>query len=158
MKIINNVLQKEDFIKIKDTLEGENFNWYFSKGVNYREDNNFQFTHVFYDLSNVRSSFYPLLLPIIKILNPIAIVRIKANLLTKKETIIEHGMHIDFNYRDCKTAIYYVNTNNGYTKFLNGNKIFSEENKLIIFNSLEKHSGTTCTDSLTRIVINFNFF
>ena len=157
MKIINNALQKEDFFKIKNILEGEDFNWYYSNGVITKADNNFQFVHTFYNGLNVCSDFYPLLFPIIKILNPVSILRIKSNLITKQNTIIEHGMHVDNDYKYSKTAIYYVNTNNGYTKFLNGEKVMSEENKLIIFNTREQHSGTTCTDSPFRIVINFNY-
>jgi hypothetical protein len=157
MKIINNALQKEDFVKIKNILEGEEFNWYYCNGVSTKADNNFQFVHTFYNGLNVCSDFYPLLFPIIKILNPVSILRIKSNLITKQNIIIEHGMHVDNNYKYGKTAIYYVNTNNGYTKFLNGEKVMSEENKLIIFNTKEQHSGTTCTDSPARIVINFNY-
>jgi hypothetical protein len=65
--------------------------------------------------------------------------------------------HTDF--KETHTVLLYsVNTNNGYTKFENDKKIISEENKLIIFNSNVKHTGTTCTDSDYRIVINFNYF
>ena len=42
-------------------------------------------------------------------------------------------------------------------KFLDETKISSEENKLLIFNTGEKHTGTTCTNSFARIVINFNY-
>jgi hypothetical protein len=157
MKIINNALQKEDFLKIKNTLEGELFSWYCCKGINTKKDNNFQFIHTFYNNFNVCSNYYSLLLPVIKILNPVSILRIKSNLIVKEKSIIEHGMHVDTDYKHSKTAIYYVNTNNGYTKFLNGKKITSEENKLLIFNTDKKHTGTTCTDSFFRIVINFNY-
>ena len=53
-----------------------------------------------------------------------------------------------------KTAIYYVNTNNGYTVFKN-KKIKSEANKIIIFNGNTKHKVKYQTDRDTRIVINF---
>jgi len=48
----------------------------------------------------------------------------------------------------------YVNSNNGYTKFENGQKIESIENRLITFNNNLKHNGTTSTNSQTRIVLN----
>ena len=157
MKIINNALQKEDFFKIKNVLEGEFFSWYCCKGINTKKDNNIQFTHTFYKHFNICSDFYYLLLPIIKILNPVSILRIKSNLIAREKYIVEHGMHVDNDYKNSTTAIYYINTNNGYTRFLNGKKVMSEENKLIIFNTDQKHSGTTCTDSLFRIVLNFNY-
>jgi hypothetical protein len=57
--------------------------------------------------------------------------------------------------KNSKTGIFYINTNNGYTKFKNKKLIKSEENKLIFFDSSKEHTGTTCTDELFRIVINF---
>jgi hypothetical protein len=155
--IIKNVLKKENFLTIKNTLERETFPWYFNKVLYDEINNNFQFTHVFYNNFTINSNFYDLIIPIIDVLKPLALIKVKANLLTQEKNIIEHGMHVDYNYKNCKTAIYYVNTNNGYTKFSDGVKISSEENKLLIFNTEEKHTGTTCTDSLTRIVINFNY-
>ena len=71
---------------------------------------------------------------------------------------LEHPLHIDNKLKNNMTAIYYVNTNNGYTRFKNENKIPSEQNKLIIFNTETEHSGTTCTDEPCRIVINFNYY
>ena len=55
------------------------------------------------------------------------------------------------------TAIFYINTNNGYTEFENGEKIESVANRLIMFPSNIKHRGVTQTDEQTRIMINFNF-
>jgi hypothetical protein len=57
-----------------------------------------------------------------------------------------------------KTAIFYLNTNDGYTIFeKDGEKIDSLENRMLIFDSSERHSGTNCTDQKYRAVINFNF-
>ena len=55
--------------------------------------------------------------------------------------------------------ILYLNTNNGYTKFEDGTKVISEENKLIIFDAGQKHSGTTNScDAPYRLVFNLNYF
>lgn len=158
MKILKNFLKKEDFLEIKKVICGDYFPWYYNDAVNYNGDNMFQFTHAFYKDNNVYSDFFKILFPILNIIKPFSIVRIKANLLTKTEKIIEHGMHVDFNEKNLKTAIFYCNTNNGYTKFENGKIIKSEENKMVIFNCKEKHTGSTCTDKKNRIVINFNYF
>ena len=57
-----------------------------------------------------------------------------------------------------KTAIFYINSNNGFTLFESDNqKVESIENRLVIFDSFERHSGTNCTDEKYRAVINFNF-
>jgi hypothetical protein len=156
--VIENALKKENFLTIKNTLEGDTFPWYFNKVLYNKVDNNFQFTHIFYNNFTINSDFYSLIIPILEVLKPLTLIKIKANLLTQEKKIIEHGMHVDYDYKNCKTAVYYVNTNNGYTKFSDGEKISSEENKLLIFNTEEKHTGTTCTDSSKRIVINFNYF
>ena len=59
----------------------------------------------------------------------------------------------------CIRDRYYVNTNNGYTEFeSNGMKVDSVENRLIIFDSNEKHRAVTTTDTPRRSVINFNYF
>lgn len=159
MKIIKEALNKKISLEIKNILTSNIFPWFIHKGIVYNKENNYQLAHVFYNNNQINSTFFEILInPIIKILNPISIIKIKANLLPKNKKIIEHGMHVDFINKNSKTAIYYVNTNNGYTKFENDKKIISEENKLIIFNSNVKHTGTTCTDSDYRIVINFNYF
>ena len=156
LKIINNCLSKEDFTNIKNTLYSDYFPWYLNKGVNTSDDNYTQFTHAFYNDYIQNSNLLDNLKPIINVLNPLALIRVKANLLTKTESIIKHGFHVD-QYFKCTTAIFYVNTNNGYTEFENGKKVYSEENKLVVFNTSLKHTGTSCTDTNERIVINFNY-
>jgi len=159
MKIINNALGKPEAVEIKNVLISNMFPWFIHKGIVYKNENNYQFAHIFYHENKINSNFFEKITsPILKVLNPISIIKIKANLLPKDKKIIEYGMHIDFINKNSKTAIYYVNTNNGYTRFENNKKITSEENKLVIFNSNIKHAGTTCTDSDYRIVINFNYF
>jgi hypothetical protein len=159
IKQIKNVLTNEQATKIKENFVNHNFPWYLTQGIVYKKDKNYQFTHNFYDKHLLKSNCIDLINPIIEILKPSAIIRIKANLIVKNNKIIEHGLHKDIPYaKNYKTAIYYVNTNNGYTKFKNEKKIYSEENKLIIFDGNNEHTGTTCTDQDYRIVINFNYF
>ena len=55
------------------------------------------------------------------------------------------------------TSVYYINTNNGYAEFENGEKVESVENRIVKFQSNLKHRGTTCTNEQTRVVINFNY-
>ena len=155
MKIINNCLNKEKFINVKNLLIDNNFPWYLNEILNKKVEEEFQFTHTFYDNFVIKSDYFNYLNNILLILKPKALIRIKANLLTKTNEIIEHGYHVDTEANISKTAILYINTNNGYTKFKDGELIKSEENKLIIFDSDQEHTGTTCTDKLFRMVINF---
>jgi hypothetical protein len=65
---------------------------------------------------------------------------------------------MDYNDIICTTAIFYINSNDGYTIFKKNKKIIkSKENKFIYFKSNSEHAGTTCTDQKVRVVINFNY-
>jgi len=159
MKVYNNFLPKEEFLEIKNFMTGNYFPWYAQNSVVDEKDNNFQLTHLFYNNCIINSDLFKILNVILKKINPLCIIRIKANLLTRTEKIIEHLMHTDFQSDSTKkitTGIFYINTNNGYTKFKN-KKIESIENRYVSFNSNELHTGTTCTDENYRIVINFNY-
>jgi hypothetical protein len=90
-------------------------------------------------------------------INPTALIRIKANLGGRHHEIQEQGYHTDFTF-ECRTAVYYLNTNNGYTIFEDGTKVESVANRLVEFNSLLKHSGTSHTDTKIRSVINLNYY
>jgi hypothetical protein len=156
IKIIENCISKNDFQNIRDMFYSDSFAWFLQSGVNIMGDGYTQFCHTFYNNFNQNSQNFIILKPLIDLLNPLSIIRAKANLLTKTDKIIKHGLHTDQTFK-CNTAIFYLNTNNGFTEFEDGTKILSEENKLVIFDNFLKHTGTTCTDKNERIVINFNY-
>jgi hypothetical protein len=157
MKVIKNFLEKEEFKNIYNLLTDLNFPWYFQDGVNRKNDGHKQMCHIFVRESEINSHFIEVLNPLIKKLNIKNLIRLKSNLLFKTNKIIEHGFHVDLKDKICKTAVYYINTNNGYTKFENKKIIKSEENKIVIFKSDLKHTGSTCTDNDIRLVININY-
>lgn len=166
MDVINKLLNQEDLDRIKNILSDSNFPWYYHSSVAYDHEDfgsfdnpyNFQFVHSFYNGFAPNSNFIDLMSPILEKMDIKALVKIKANLVTRTDRIIEHQMHTDVVDMDCKTSIFYINSNNGYTKFEDGVVVNSEENKLITFDSSIKHTGTSCTDEKCRIVINFNYF
>ena len=55
------------------------------------------------------------------------------------------------------TAIFYLNTNNGYTEFEGENRIDCVENRLVMFPAKTRHRAIGQTDVIQRIVLNFNF-
>ena len=87
---------------------------------------------------------------------------------TRTETHLESAFHYDNEFAGSRlpdgtltsyTAIYYVNTNNGYTLFKDGNlKVDSVGNRIVIFDSCKLHKAVSCTDEKRRVVINFNYF
>ena len=161
INVEDNFLPKKEFEDLQNVMTSTFFPWYFNpfivKSSELDDLDLSQFTHkLFTGREGTDSAGYKLIKPIIKKLNVKAICRIKANLLIKTKKIIEHAFHTDF-YNN-RTAIYYVNTNDGYTKFTDGQKIKSVENRLIDFDSNLSHSGSTCTDQKCRIVININYY
>ena len=80
----------------------------------------------------------------------------KANLNPPSNTLVEYNKHTDQKFK-CKAAIYYVNSNDGYT-IIGDQKIESKANRIVFFDADVPHSGTNSTDCKNRMVINFNYF
>jgi hypothetical protein len=161
MKIIKNFLEEEHFNNLKNLLYSDNFPWYLAEGVVKPGDCQIQFIHNFYKNFTITSSSFNFIDPILTKLNVVSLIRIKANFLYRTDKIIEHGYHTDINIDkkiNSKTAVLYINTNNGYTKFKNNKIVTSEENKIVIFDTNILHTGSTCTDKDTRVVVNFNYY
>ena len=164
-KIIDNLLPKELAQTIENKLLGDDvtFPWYFNKNVvaDSSNDNlnNYQFTHIFYKEYVVYSQMFSIVFPLVKYLNPESILKIKANLNPRTDVRHVFDYHVDFLSKssDRKTAIYYVNTNNGVTILEDGTEIESIANRLVIFEQKILHTGTTCTDQKVRCLINLNY-
>ena len=129
---------------------------------------NFQFTHNIYYLNKPNSTIYSKLIePLFirkleKQLSLGALIRIKSNLTLKTKTTYEilpyHNDFVEEQFKNSFTAVYYLNTNNGYTKFEDGTEVESIENRFAIFPTYLKHTNATTSNTKTRIVIVFNFF
>ena len=155
-ELIDNFLEPKDLKTIQDLFLGNKIAWNCLDGAVSPNDGNYQFVHVLYTQYSPCSPFFDALGPIWQKLQPCSIVRSKANLNMKTIEHVEIEYHTDVD--NCITAIYYVNTNNGYTEFQNGMKVDSIENRIVIFDSNEKHRAVTTTDTARRVVINFNYF
>lgn len=164
IEVYDNFLDENNFKNIKYWLEESGqFPWYYNPNITYPEKrnnndiNNYMFTHKFYGQYSICSDFYHLIVPIIEKINPIAIVRIKANLNPHTEHPYKSDFHVDYNHKNLHTAIYYVNTNNGSTIFENGKEIICKENRFAIFPCDYKHQANSTTNKRVKIAINFNF-
>ena len=170
-QIIDNFLPEEHFDKISNLLMGSGMIWNYNDVVDYRgSGSKTQFTHTFF--SSTKGFISPLsdiVKPFIDPLKIKTLIKIKANLNVKcEENDRESKFHYDHELVGSKlpdgtltsyTAIYYVNTNNGYTLFKDGNfKVDSVANRLVIFDSSKLHKAVRCTDKEKRVVINFNYF
>ena len=167
IKIENNFLSQKEFDEIQELLitEPKGFPWFYNNIIDTREDvDKFQFVHVFYMNYQSQSQFMTLVNPILELLQPISIFKIKANLLTRTPEIVENKLHVDIGVlseeqqKQWTISIFYINTNNGYTKFEDGTKVNSVAIRMISFPANMKHKGTSCTDEKIRVVINFNYY
>ena len=161
VQVYDNFLSETDLNKLDNLiLHNDHFPYFFNEYKVDKGDEFAQFTHYFYQNNIVSSNFYDGLIPIIKKLNVMSLIRIKTNLQLKDTKIKPTAMHYDVEVRcqEQKTGIFYMNTNNGKTIFEDGEEIESVENRLIIFPASKFHAGTTHTDTRYRCLINFNWF
>lgn len=173
IKVIDNLLPKHIWKDIHKLLidEPERNFWELRKGVSgpgYDLGDYFQFTHAVYEYNIPVSPLFDLvemnIIPAIEDKAKIkftSILKAKFNLLTKSKENDLHGFHTDFVDRETlpiKTAVYYVNTNNGKTKFETGEEIDSVANRIVIFPHHLRHSSVSQTDTNVRVVLNLNWF
>ena len=182
-EIIDNLLNEHDFQAIRSLMlpthgQDNQFQWHWGDRKTSTtdgredEDSNFQFVHFLYSgfpaLS--KSSYFSVILPILaELKGVIGLVRIKVNLETNKGAQLKSSFHWDYHtpsesehekempYPNVHVAIYYVNTNNGYTELEGGTKVKSVANRLLLFPNTMKHRGVSQTDEKRRCVINFNY-
>lgn len=161
IKEIKNYLDLENFNEIKNLLTSNEFPWFLNEfKVEPNKQNkiyDWQFTHIFYRNFTICSQYFNFLNSLINKINPISIVEIKVNLTPAYHKIESFDMHTDFNLKNVKTGIFYINTNDGLTIFENKKQFKSEENKFIYFPCDLKHTGTTHTNTKQRIVLNINW-
>jgi len=161
IQIIDNFISENQANDIESVLLGSWFPWYLNNGVDFDNDGRFQFVHNFFKNHEwVSPDALNFLSPAIQKLNILSIIKIKANLTLKEENNIKSIFHKDVISETSKTAIYYVNNNNGKTLFENGFKVECKKNRAIIFPSNLEHTGILHSDDTYggKCVINFNFF
>ena len=167
MQIKKNLLPARYFNKLKHLVTGSAFPWYFTnQTVSYpgvKEDKHFMFVHVLYNtippapISHLFKEFEPILyfldFPIKELL------RMKLNLYTNQNKKIKHVRHTDVYDEKNKprenvtlSILNFITCNGG--TIIKDKKYPSNENELLIFDNLNKHSGIVQTDTQTRIVLN----
>ena len=162
----DNYLDPRDHEKIKKVFFSDKIPWEYCPTVvkSNNTGDHFQFVHrSYYYTRGIMSESFEILKPLVSQLKMIAIHRIKTNMIHRTNENIVTGFHTDISEKrfiqsEATTAIYYVNSNNGGTRFENGTHIDSVENRICIFPYDMKHSSVTCTDEKVRVTININFF
>lgn len=156
---IDDFLPKSTFENIQRQMLGDNFPWYYRPYKTTTEDGGIfdsQFTHTFYFDGRWNSPHVWAVEPVLSILNPKEIVRIKANLTVPYTEVRQWGMHTDFDDPEITTGILYLTESDGGTVFNGGSRVDCVPNRFVHFNADTFHSGETFTNAKVRCVINFN--
>ena len=162
IKVYDDFLRDSEFKALQSLLLGHHLSWYYNDGITGTETHadGFQFVHSFFNITNpfdkTISNYSDFVLPLLSKLAPKYVLRVKANLRPHTKEHVLSDWHTDMTLEQ-KTAILYVNSNNGYTAFKDGTKVYSQANRLVLFDGHLEHAGTSCTDEKVRVVLNINY-
>ena len=163
LQVVDNFLPSFQFKILQSSMMGTFFPWYYNDFIadENKEDSGYQYIHNFlgigvsHELVKQRHPYYHLVQPFEKLGK---MYRIKANMRTRTLFHRRSYYHIDNIKGATTTAIFYINTCNGYTKFKkSGKKIKTVANRMVIFDSNSEHAAFSQTDEKVRVVINFNY-
>ena len=166
VQIFNNFLDQEVFLEIKKFIMSPRCQWRYVNYIAHKDgrdnDNDGYFVHSFKDCHPQtfedrypESPHFPLISKILDKIKYQNILRIRSSLYPRRDVQKPDPFHIDYDFPH-KVCIFYVNTNNGYTMFENGEKIPSVENQLATFDGNEKHCSVVQTDTSARYIVNIN--
>jgi len=167
LEIHKNYLSKKDFKNISELVVSNYFPYYYQDyQVKLKKHPEQQyFSHTVMMDGKMNSNYYEkLIIPFAVKLNIKDLIQVGINFTVNQNKAVISDWHTDaineFKKRKIKkgkTAIYYVNTNNGFTEFKTGEKVNSIANQFVIFDKDLKHRAIQQTDTKYRIVINFNY-
>ena len=164
MKVIDDFLPLETFKTVQQFFLSNQIPWYYNDsiaGINTDLDN-YQLCYNFFDIQQPFKESCPckysqFIRPVLAKISPKYVLRVKANLRPRTSHMQYCGQfHTDMKINQY-TAIFYLNSNNGYTLFEDDTRVFSKENRLCVFHGHTEHAGASCTDQRRRIVLNINY-
>ena len=170
IKVIDNFLPIFEFMPIKSKMESIDFPWYWQEHSHgniidgkFIGDNVPQLIHGFIENGNIQSHYYYLFKSsgCLSKLNVERVDKLKVNCnyKTPKQNIgWFHTDYEDERMNEMTTSIFYMNTNNGGTKFEDGTFVNSVSNRMVTFDCSLKHAPVSCTDTDRRIVVNINYY
>lgn len=168
IEIIDNFLNDTHFNIIKDFVEHKDLNWEKGKILPENlllcsEEENYQEGYILYCDGEYDAAELNIIIPILKKLEAGVLLKAKINKTTPRKTNILVGWHTDMpeNHwaikKNPKTAIFYINTNDGST-IIGDQTVNCVENRIVVFDSNLKHTGVTCSSSENKILININYY
>lgn len=165
--MMKNIEIKDDYLPLKKLQDLENFvlsnefPYYYNINIAGEDDDKtdtFMFNHRLMIKNKECSSVGKMITDIImKDITYNNILRSKINLYLKTDSLKLHRFHKDTEQENTKIALFYINTNNGYTEFEDGTIVKSIKNRLVLFPCNLKHRSTTTTDTRHRLNVNINY-
>jgi len=164
-EVIDNAIDEQYFLPLESFLLSHVVPWNYCQDVSGHKKSVFpqmMFTYIIYsytlgDHFVIVNDAYNLIRPVLSYLKPKSLIRIKANMYPNQGCFHNHPDHVDYEFSH-KSAILYLNNNDGFTVLHDGTKIESKRNRLLLFDGSKPHHSTNCTDDWRRININFNYF
>jgi len=130
---IKNFLEEDTYNNIKKIIRSNEFAWFYYNEQTFTDK--YYFQHTFFDWHEKTSPLFDEIFPILEKLKPNMITQVKAILFTKEPFIYETPLTRDRSF-DCKTAVLFLDSNNGKLIIENGIdkvKIDPEDNKMVLF-------------------------
>ena len=164
-RIIDNFISEDDLVKIEQkVLQQPIFKAYDSTAYNTSTNvydvmmNRVLFSSL-YPLCGYDKEYLPYFHPILdKIPDMGFLQRVSLNLTFATSNPYISDYHVDNNTQNSFTNIFYLNSNNGGTKFKESGEIVqSQRNRLVMFPSFRKHAAVNTTDTKLRWVLNINY-
>jgi len=162
IQIIDNIFSSEYFESLQKMFLSNSFPWFIESDSVYENDGHPQLIHLIYRNFEPVSESWNYIKDLIGTLQSYGLYglyRIKANGTPIYSEIVEKEFHVDMREPDKsvtphRVAIFYINSNDGYTIFEDGTKVDSVANRMVLFPGHLKHAGTTCTNAPLRVVLN----
>lgn len=159
-----NFLPLTEYVNIQRITMDGTFPYFFRGTVAYDNSHEEKFImgHRLYDWNeggNLTESKYieGILQPLLNVLQPKTLYRAQVNMNCRNDIRQFAHWHVDQPNMQHSTALYYVNTNNGWTEFENGTKVPCIGNSIGIWSENIRHRGAYQTDTAVRICININY-
>ena len=167
-RIIDDFISEDDLVKIEqNVLQASIFKAYESTAFQESDDvydvmMNRVFFSPFYDSRTkpiCDQEYLPYFYPIIDRISDLKVLlRVSLNLTFATPEPNVSQFHIDNHIQNSFTNIFYLNSNNGGTKFeKSGDVVQSQRNRLVTFPSFLKHAAVNTTDTKLRWVLNINY-
>ena len=166
-RIIDNVLSEDDLIKIEQNVLQAPIFKAFDSTASKKSDNVYDvmMSRVFFSsyyskkqLAGFDEEYLPYFYPLLNKIVSGFLLRVSLNLTFATPNPYISEFHIDNDLPNSHTCVYYLNSNNGGTKFRDSSEIVqSQRNRAVIFPSHLSHAAVNTTDKKLRWVLNINY-